>query len=357
MAEAGGGAHAVVRTDGDAVKAMREFYARAGAPLLSGFALEGSGFDKNTLFPARVPHLTSGRPVMISGKVNNVESLRLQAKALRPDGSVWKDNPSIVKVANVGLASLWARKQVAHIQLYEGLVAGRGADLPEVWRQKVVELGVRYQIMTDYTSFVAVEEMVANKQGKSVRVLQPSVAPEGVDMHSAGALMASSRQASGQGVAAYSLKRGLVNGQFNYGYAEGGSGGIGDRLGNLMGGGGGTLQKSKMAQIKIPGENGLIVAPAGVRSEREILLVVRSRLPGLRHVYNKHLKGSPGFVGKVVLRWTLSAQGDVVKIEVVSSTTGQSSFDEEIRQAVSRWRWKTIPSGTVVVTLPIEFAE
>lgn len=138
MAEAGAGVHAVIRTDGDSERAMREFYARASAPLLTGFELQGSGLDLSEVFPKRVAHLTAGRPVQV------------KALARLPNGTLWQNTVNPVMVGNVGFPSLWARKKGAHIQLFEGAIDGR-------------EVVLQYQILTPYTSFVAVEEWVTNK--------------------------------------------------------------------------------------------------------------------------------------------------------------------------------------------------
>ena len=129
-------------------------------------------------------------------------------------------------------------------------------------------------------------------------------------------------------------RRGKADGGFNDGYAEGGSGGIGDGLAGLLGGGGG-----------------------GSRSAADIMKVVRQRTPGLRHIYNKNLKVKPGFAGKVTLRFTIAPGGQVISISIASSTTGFSDFDNEVKNAVSRWGFSKVKSGNTTVTIPFTFSE
>lgn len=153
-------------------------------------------------------------------------------------------------------------------------------------------------------------------------------------------------------------RRGKADGAFNDGYAEGGSGGIGDMLGGLMGGGGGAISTKAKGSIKAPSERDIDMGSGGgSRSAAEIMAVVRSRTPGLRHIYNKHLKLRPGFSGKVTLKFTIAPGGDVISISVASSSTGYDEFDSEIKDAVSRWRWKAIKSGNVTVSIPFTFSE
>ncbi len=153
-------------------------------------------------------------------------------------------------------------------------------------------------------------------------------------------------------------RRGRADGAFNDGYAEGGSGGIGDMLGGLMGGGGGAISTKAKGSIKTPSERDIDMGSGdGNRSAAEVMAVVRARTPGLRHIYNKHLKVKPGFSGKVTLRFTIAPGGDVISISISSSSTGYGEFDEEVKDAVSRWRWKAIKSGNTTVTIPFTFSE
>ena len=85
--------------------------------------------------------------------------------------------------------------------------------------------------------------------------------------------------------------------------------------------------------------------------------VVRQRTPGLRHIYNKFLKKKPGFQGKVTLKFTIAPGGEVVSIAVVSSTTGYTEFDSEIKGAVGRWTFSKVKSGNTTVTIPFTFSE
>jgi TonB family protein len=153
-------------------------------------------------------------------------------------------------------------------------------------------------------------------------------------------------------------RRGKADGGFNEGYAEGGSGGIGDGLGSLLGGGGGGIATRAKGTIKTPSARDIDMgAGGGSRSAADIMKVVRQRTPGLRHIYNKYLKKQPGFAGKVTLRFTIAPGGDVITISIVSSSTGYSEFDNAVKNAVKRWTFSKVKSGNTTVTIPFTFSE
>ena len=152
--------------------------------------------------------------------------------------------------------------------------------------------------------------------------------------------------------------RGKVDGGFNQGMFAGGSGGIGNDISNLIGGPAGAISTKAMGNIKPPKDNEIEwgSGPAS-RSAADIMKVVRQRTPGLRHVYNKHLKKVPGFQGKVTLKFTIAPGGEIISIATVSSTTGNSEFDNEIKNTVGRWKFSKVKSGNTTVTIPFTFTE
>ncbi len=156
-------------------------------------------------------------------------------------------------------------------------------------------------------------------------------------------------------------RRGKADGGFSEGYneshAEGGSGGIGDGLAGMLGGGGGGIATKAKGSIRTPSERDIDISLGGPRSPADIMKVVRQRTPGLRHIYNKYLKHKPGFQGKVTLKLTIAPDGEIISISVASSTTRYGEFDNEVKAAVSRWKFSKAKSGNTTVTIPFTFSE
>lgn len=152
-------------------------------------------------------------------------------------------------------------------------------------------------------------------------------------------------------------RRGKADGGMDENYSKRSSGGIGDGLAEIRGGGGGGIATKAKGSIRTPSERDIDINHGGPRSAADIMKVVRQRTPGLRHIYNKFLKKKPGFAGKVTLKFTIAPGGEIISISVASSTTDYKDFDEEIKTTVSRWKFSKVKEGNTTVTIPFTFSE
>jgi Ca-activated chloride channel family protein len=101
-------------------------------------------------WPARVPDLYLGEPLVVSAKLSG--PVGVNVAGVRGD-KAWEDSfPAAAKVKRAGLDKLWARRKV------DALVGSlfQGADAEEV-QKAVTELGLRHHLVTDHTSLVAVD--------------------------------------------------------------------------------------------------------------------------------------------------------------------------------------------------------
>jgi len=78
------------------------------------------------------------------------------------------------------LATLWARTRIDDLMSQDFNGAQRGAMKEDV-KQSIVQLGLDYRLMTQFTSFVAVEEMIVTDGGQPRRIDVPIEVPEGVN--------------------------------------------------------------------------------------------------------------------------------------------------------------------------------
>lgn len=92
--------------------------------------------------------------------------------------------------------------------------------------------------------------------------------------------------------------------------------------------------------------------------QERYLKVAQQRTPGLRHVYNKFLKKkADSFAGEITVKLIITEDGSVKKIQIVSSTTGYTEFDEEIKTLLSRWIFSKVESGEAIAVFSIKFYE
>jgi Ca-activated chloride channel family protein len=73
-----------------------------------------------------------------------------------------------------GLKYLWARSRIAQLGDFTRL----GAD--DALVREITALGLKYNLLTDYTSFIAIDKVVRNPGGNAPSVDQPSPLPDGV---------------------------------------------------------------------------------------------------------------------------------------------------------------------------------
>ncbi len=201
MAEAGRGAvHYALLTEPPEDQ-IASFYERIRSPVLTHIEIDWKGLDVSALTPARIPDLFAGQPIHVVGRYaqpgqgraivrgrigkRRVEyavpvSLPASAGVELPEtgAEVAGGAEALTHVAtNAGkevLARLWARAQIRQ------LVARQIHDPQEATRARITRLGLDYGLVTQYTSFVAVEQRVVNENG-SLRTYQvPVEMPEGV---------------------------------------------------------------------------------------------------------------------------------------------------------------------------------
>lgn len=120
-----------------------------------------------------------------------------------------------------------------------------------------------------------------------------------------------------------------------------------------------TPQNSK-GLAEFPVREKILVAEGSALDKESVFNVLVSRTPGLRHIYYiRYLKKNPDkhFEGEIVFRLTIVADGSIKDIKIISSTTGYIEFNEEIKKAISRWKFPKVKSGETIATFPITFQE
>ena len=177
VAKAGMGEAFVVTQEGEAPAIAAKFREYIQSPVLINIQVRASGFDVYDVHPAHVPDLFAQRPVIIFGKWRGPVSgaFELQGKTGRGDYSTRLDVAGAQPDdANRALRYLWARSRIAELSDY-----GSG-DLDADRISNITSLGLKYNLLTQYTSFIAVREDVRNTQGPAKDVDQPLPLPQGV---------------------------------------------------------------------------------------------------------------------------------------------------------------------------------
>lgn len=182
MARAGQGEPFVVTGPGEVETATRKFISYVSSPVLTHIEVTANGFEAYDVEPATVPDVLSERPVIIFGKWRGWTTGELLIKGLAGDGEYVNHFPVTEATEitdSLALTYLWARSRIATLGDYAKLDRG---EKGEVIRQ-ITSLGLSYNLLTAYTSFVAVDDLptaTPNTPTAPVTVKQPLPLPAGV---------------------------------------------------------------------------------------------------------------------------------------------------------------------------------
>jgi TonB family protein len=83
--------------------------------------------------------------------------------------------------------------------------------------------------------------------------------------------------------------------------------------------------------------------------------VVTSHKVSVRMSYERFLKKIPDLAGKITIRFTIDAEGNVTRLEIMENTTGNKELEEEILHKIKMWKFEAIAEGDVTVTYPLVF--
>jgi len=182
MAREGRGEVEYVGLEDDGSAAARRFHERVRTPLLTDLKLEWSGVTVSEVYPARLPDLFSAKPVVISGRYDSPGQGILRLRGKQAGRDFVREVPVTLPAnqpAHDVLATLWARRKIDALMAknWSGMQSGNpGPELKEA----ITKLGVDFGLMTQFTSFVAVEETIHTEGGVPRRVDVPVEMPSGV---------------------------------------------------------------------------------------------------------------------------------------------------------------------------------
>jgi Ca-activated chloride channel family protein len=165
----------VVTGSADAARKASQFSQYISAPAMTSIRVEADGLELYDLEPSKVPDMLAQRPVMVIGKYRNATedaAVRLEGVTGQGERS-WVFRLNEAESADSTLPQLWARKQLERLYAVP-------AENEDALRERIVELGLQYSLLTQHTSFVAVDETVRNTPGDADNIRQPLPLPKGV---------------------------------------------------------------------------------------------------------------------------------------------------------------------------------
>ncbi len=184
LARAGMGEPFVITDPIQAPEQAVKFRRMVESPVLTSVRARFDGLDVYDVEPSNLPDVLGERPVVIFGKWRGQPRGRVVIDGRAASG------PYHQEVAIDGgtspdagaLRALWARHRIAALSDQEALEGGNG------YAAQITALGLRYSLLTQYTSFVAVDQVVRNPAPQNLTgVQQPLPLPQGVGEQAVGA--------------------------------------------------------------------------------------------------------------------------------------------------------------------------
>ncbi len=188
MARVGMGEPFIITKPEEALKKAEHFRTLIQSPVLTQVKIRFQGFVTYDVEPLSVPDVLAERPVVAFGKWRGQPKGKITLSGTS-GGGPYRDVIDVQSVRplknNKALRYLWARHRIAILSDYNKL-------RPNDERVKeVTELGLAYNLLTAYTSFVAVDTEVRNRTGQQTTVRQPLPIPQGVSDYAVGGAVAS----------------------------------------------------------------------------------------------------------------------------------------------------------------------
>ncbi len=178
LARAGRGEAFVVLNEREATVEADRFRAYIESPVLTRIAVAFRGIDAYDVDPPQVPDLFAQRPLVISGKFRGPATGAIEVRGTTATGSFFQSvdmaGSRLPAADTKALATLWARGRIATLGDYQKIAPDSAVQ------NEITALGLKYRLLTDYTSFIAVDKIVRNPEGTQTTVDQPQPLPQGV---------------------------------------------------------------------------------------------------------------------------------------------------------------------------------
>jgi Ca-activated chloride channel family protein len=183
MAHVGMGVPFVVTNQGEAEKSAGKFRNYISSPVLTNIKMKYPGFNVYDVIPRNVPDVLAERPIVAIGKYKGKASGNIEL-----NGQTGKENYNkSIKLSlsepnknNQALKYLWARQKIMLLDDYNNI--RNNQELID----EIVQMGLKYNLLTNYTSFVAVDSEIRNSGGNVTLVKQPLPLPKGVSNYAVG---------------------------------------------------------------------------------------------------------------------------------------------------------------------------
>lgn len=393
LGEAGKGLGLVLTLNEREETAVRRIYRLIDQPVLQDVVIDWGDLDVEQVYPTVLPDVLASRPVVVHGAYHKAGAgvVTVRGKDMSGKPVRFKAKVTLPEESTHGgaIASLWARARIH--ELSRSLWGGHDQTVVDA----ITTTGINHRIVTQYTSFVAVDRSRV-VEGEAVKIDQPVERADGVDIEKATGLKArsgkfvSSIKDTSKLTQAGPVRQNVMGtpqplarqlnhamsgvgdnlvighgaGGMGFGGLGTGAGGGGSGYGRIHGmgridtGGGYGRGASRLSERKgrapkvIPGKPTIM----GSLDKETIRRVIRRHRNEVRYCYEKQLNRDPKLQGKVRITAEIGPNGKVKTSAIADSTLKNEQVEKCLTTKVKRWVFPAPKGGGVVkFTYPFMF--
>lgn len=152
-------------TEEEALQKAAEFKELVSNPILTDINVRIKGMKTYDVLPKNVPDLFGDKPLVVFGKYESATNGKITVKGQNAEGKFIEEfefKEGIVAPENEALEYLWARQKIKMISDYN-----RAEPSGEL-KEEIIALGLNYNLLTEFTSFVAVDDNQDKATGNSL---------------------------------------------------------------------------------------------------------------------------------------------------------------------------------------------
>jgi Ca-activated chloride channel family protein len=337
MARVGMGKPFVITRPEEATEKAAQFRKLIQSPVLTAINVDFGEFDVFDVEPRSIPDVMADRPVIIFGKYRGHPKGTIEIRGISGDHNfVRKINPADTTStqANAALHYLWARYRISLLSDYNRLRPNDDRI------QEVIRLGLHYNLLTAYTSFVAVDSQVRLIDGQATTVKQPLPLPQGVSDYAVGN-KSLARKSNSQVMAAPSVVHreprakapGFSNGKVEQYAAQ-------DSVAEK------EVNQSRLSLKKITVGSGL--------SKWSVKRQLEKKLLKINACYGSLAKNRPAINGSVMIEMIIDSTGRLEALKIVEHGKKDRNLEKCIRQHLKKVRFPE-PKGANKATIIVKF--
>jgi Ca-activated chloride channel family protein len=338
MARVGMGEPFVITRPEEAPSKAEKFRQLVQTPVLTDIRIDFGDFDAFDVEPPSIPDVLADRPVIVFGKYHGRPGT-IELQGITGDGPFKKkiDVASIrPQKSNSALRYLWARHRISVLSDYNRLS-------PSDERVKeVTRIGLSHNLLTAYTSFIAVDSQKRLFDGQATIVKQPLPLPQGVSDYAVGKSSFAARTKACQALPApstgfpngpetLSVKEESLECKKNHDAAE-------SEISNSPG---------RQALVKL----GKITIFDGL-SEPVVRKLIEKQIHAINRCYAKADQSGSGPSKKAEVILTVDTKGHVTKVHIDSTKIKGSTLENCIKEHLEKLSFPPSKGGGIVkVTL------